>query len=95
MRLKKNHFPCACRSNKVLTEKVNEVGDSSDEEDSDDECVKKITIRWMSTDTGKKTTVKLLLNDVKVQMGIDSGVSELSMKEDFVKFKKGPRKDSC
>lgn len=74
--LKKNHFPCACRSNKVLAEKVNQVGDSSDEEDSDDEYVKKITIRWMSTDTGKKTTVKLLLNGVKVQMGIDSGVSE-------------------
>ena len=45
--LKKNHFPCACRSNKVVTEKVHQVGDSSDEEDSDDEYAKKITIRWM------------------------------------------------
>ena len=37
--------------------------------------VKKITIGWMSTDIGKKTTVKLLLNGVKVQMAIDSGAS--------------------
>ena len=67
------HFARACRSNKVSIEKVNQVGDSSDEENSEDEHVKKITTGWMSTDTGKKTTVKLLLNDVKVQMAIDSG----------------------
>ena len=32
-------------------EKVNQVEDSSDEEDSNDEYVKKVTIGWMSTDT--------------------------------------------
>ena len=58
------------------------MGDSSDEEDSDDEYVKKITIGWMSTDTGKKTTVKLLLNGVKVQMAIDSGASANIMDEE-------------
>ena len=80
--LKKNHFARACRSDKVLTEKVNQVGDSSDEEDSDDEYVKKITIGWMSAaDTGKKTTVKFLLNGVKVQMAIDSGASANIMDE--------------
>ena len=73
--LKKNHFARACRSDKVSAEKVNQVGDSSDEEDSDDEYVKKITIGWMSTDTGKKTSVKLFLKGVKVQMAIDSGAS--------------------
>ena len=73
--LKKNHFARACRSDKVSAEKVNQVGDSSDEEDLDDEYVKKITIRWMSTDTGKKTIVKLFLKGVKVQMAIDSGGS--------------------
>ena len=73
--LKKNHFARAGRSEKVLAEKVNQVGDSSNEGDLDDEYVKKITIGWMSTDTGKKTTVKLLLNGVKVQMAIDSGAS--------------------
>ena len=49
--LKKNHFARACRSDKVSA--VNQVDDSSDEEDSDDEYVKKVTIGWMSTDTGK------------------------------------------
>ena len=34
--LKKNHFARACRSDKVLAEKVNQVGDSSDEEGSDE-----------------------------------------------------------
>ena len=43
--------------------------------------MKKITIGWMSTDTGKKTTVKLLLNDGKVQMTIDSGASANVMDE--------------
>ena len=56
--LKKNHFAHACRSDKVSAKKVNQVGDSSDEEDSDDEYVKKVTIGWMSADTGKKSTVK-------------------------------------
>ena len=37
--------------------------------------MRKITIGWMSTDTGTKTTVKLLLNGVKVQIAIDSGAS--------------------
>ena len=69
------------RRDKVLAEKVNQVGDSSDEEDSDDEYVKKITIGWMSTDTGKKATVKFLLNGVKVQMAIDSGTSANIMDE--------------
>ena len=73
--LKKNHFACACRSDKVSAKKVNQVGDSSDEEDSDDEYVKKVTIGWMSTDTGKKTTLKLFLNGVKAQKAIDSGAS--------------------
>ena len=36
----------------------------------------------MSTDTGKKTTVKLLLNGVKVQMAIDSGASANIMDEE-------------
>ena len=80
--LKKNHFARSCRSDKGLAGKViNQVGDSSDEEDSDDEYVKKITIGWMSTDTGKKTTVKLLLNGVKVQMAIDSGANANVMDE--------------
>ena len=35
----------------------------------------------MSADTGKKTTVKLLLNSVKVQMAIDSSVSANIMEE--------------
>ena len=73
--LKKNHFARACRSDKVSAEKVNQVEDSSDEEDSADEYVKKITIGCMSTDTGRKTTVKLHLNGVKVQMAINSGAS--------------------
>ena len=73
--LRKNHFARARRSDKVLAEKVNQVGDSSDEEDSDDEYVKKITIGWISIDTGKRTTVKFLLNGVKVQMAIDPGAS--------------------
>ena len=64
-----------------MAEKVNQVGNSSDEEDSGDEYVKKITIRWMSTDAGKKTTVKFLLNGVKVQMAIDSGTSANIMDE--------------
>ena len=55
--LKKNHVARACRSDKVSAEKVNHVGNSSDEEDSDDKYVKKITMGWMSTNTGKKTTV--------------------------------------
>ena len=37
--------------------------------------MKEIEIGWMSADTGNKTTVKLLLNSVKVQMAIDSSVS--------------------
>ena len=49
--LKKNHFARACRSEKALAEKVNQVGDSSGEEGSDGEYVKKITIGSMSTDT--------------------------------------------
>ena len=60
---------------KFQQRKFNQVDDSSDEEDSDNEYVKKITIRWMSTDTGKKTIVKRRLNGVKVQMAIDSGAS--------------------
>ena len=80
--LKKNHFARACRSDKVSAEKVNQVDDSSDEEDSDDEYVKKITIGWMSTDTGKKITTKLRLNGVKVQMAIDSGASANIMDEE-------------
>ena len=55
--LNKNHFTRACRRDKVSVEKVNQVGDSSDEEDLDDKYVKKVTIGWMSTDTGKKTTM--------------------------------------
>ena len=35
--------------------------------------MKKMTIGWMSSDTGKKTTVKLPLNGVEVQITIDSG----------------------
>ena len=35
----------------------------------------------MSTDTGNKTTVKFLLNGVKVQMAIDSGASAIIMDE--------------
>ena len=80
--LKKNHFARACRSDKGSAEKVNQVDDSSNEEYSDDEYVKKITIGWMSTDTGKKTTVKLRLNGVKVQMAIDSGASANIMDEE-------------
>ena len=53
------------------------MGDSGDEGDSDYEYLKKLTIGWMSTDTGKKTTVKRLLNGVKVQMAIDSGASAI------------------
>ena len=37
--------------------------------------MKEIEIGWMSADTGKKTTVKLLVNSVKVQMAIDSSAS--------------------
>ena len=36
----------------------------------------------MSTDTGRKTTVKLHLNGVKVQMAINSGVSANIMDEE-------------
>ena len=79
--VKKNHFARASRSDKVSAEKVNQVGDSSDEEDLDDEYVKKVTIGWMSTDTVKKTTVKLFLNGVKVQMAIDSGASANNIDE--------------
>ena len=43
--------------------------------------MKEIEIGWMSADTGKKTTVKLLLNSVKVQMAIDSSVSANIMEE--------------
>ena len=43
--------------------------------------MKKITIGWTSTDTGKKTTVKFLLNGVKVQMDIDSAASANIMDE--------------
>ena len=43
--------------------------------------MKKITIGWMSSDTGKKTTLKLLLNGAKVQMAIDSGASANIMDE--------------
>ena len=43
--------------------------------------MEKITIGWMSTDTGKKTTLKLLLNGAKVQMAIDSGASANIMEE--------------
>ena len=80
--LKKNHFARACRNDKGLAEKVNRVGDSSDEEDSDDEYVKTISLGWMSTDTGKKTTVRLLLNGVKVQMAIEPGASANIMDEE-------------
>ena len=72
-----------CRRDKVLAENVNQVGDLSDEEDSGDEYMKNITIGWMSTDTGKKTTVTFLLYGVKVQMAIDSGASANIMDEEI------------
>ena len=81
--LKKNHFALACRKDKVLAGKVNQVGYLSDEEDSGDEYMKKITIGWMSTDTGKKTTMTFLLYGVKVQMAIDSGASANIMDEEI------------
>ena len=37
--------------------------------------MKEIEIGCISADTGKKTTVKLLINSVKVQMAIDSSVN--------------------
>ena len=45
--------------------------------------VTKVAVAFvLVTDTGKKTTVNLLLNGVKVQMAIDSGASANIMDEE-------------
>ena len=55
--------------------------------------MKEIEIGCVSVDTGKKTTVKFLLNRVKVQMAIDSSSSaNITDEGRLQKFKKGPRK---
>ena len=55
--------------------------------------MKEIEIRGMIVDTGKKTSLKLLLNSVKVQMTIDSSANDNITDEGRLqKIKKGPRK---
>ena len=47
----------------------------SDEDNSDEEYIKKMSLSWMHSGTGRKATVKFLFNGMKVLLAINSGTS--------------------
>lgn len=84
---KRNRFARVCNSVRDSAKKVNQVDDVSNENDFDEEYVKKTFLGWMRSGARRKATVKFLRNSVKDVMASDSGASVNVMDEErFLKI---------